>query len=332
MDMNKTVIPFGLFVVLTLVLAACGGDTSDSATPTSADVRLDEDYADALPVSSQLSIGTLMLEETEEAVTVEQAGALLPNYQMLQSLQSSGTAAEAELEVVLKQIQEAMTNEQLTTIKEMQLTAASMLELAQERGLGRGFSGGAGGAGGAGGFRPPAGVNPGGGGGRGGGFGGGFGGGGNLSPEAQQAALAERMNQFAGTAMTGMLISLLEARAEGETWEAAAPNQEFILQRQIFTAISEVSGIDLQEIATQAREGKTLLEIAEAKGADVDELVTLVVAAETERVEQAVADGTMERADADAWLEDLEARSREMLEQSLQFGRPGARGDDSGQP
>ena len=326
--MNKTVVFLGLIVAL--ALTACGGDTSDPATPTSADVSLDEDYADALPVSSQLAIGTLMLEDTEGAVTVEQAGELLPNYQMLQALQSSGTAAEAELEVVLKQIQRAMTNEQLTAIKEMQLTADSMLELVQERGLGRGFAGGAGGAGG---FRLPAGVNPGGGGGGpGGGFGGGFGGGGNLSPEEQQAAMAERMNQFAGTAMTSMLISLLEARAEGEAWEVAAPNQDFILQRQIFAAISEAAGVDQQEITEQAREGKTLLEIAEANGADVDKLVAQVVAAETERVEQAVADGTMEQSDADEWLADLEARVREMLEQPLQFGGPGAKGDDSAQP
>ena len=326
--MNKTVVFLGLIVAL--ALTACGGDTSDPATPTSADVSLDEDYADALPVSSQLAIGTLMLEDTEGAVTVEQAGELLPNYQMLQALQSSGTAAEAELEVVLKQIQRAMTNEQLTAIKEMQLTADSMLELVQERGLGRSFAGGAGGAGG---FRLPAGVNPGGGGGGpGGGFGGGFGGGGNLSPEEQQAAMAERMNQFAGTAMTSMLISLLEARAEGEAWEVAAPNQDFILQRQIFAAISEAAGVDQQEITEQAREGKTLLEIAEANGADVDKLVAQVVAAETERVEQAVADGTMEQSDADEWLADLEARVREMLEQPLQFGGPGAKGDDSAQP
>ena len=329
--MNKTVVFLGLIVAL--ALTACGGDTSDPATPTSADVSLDEDYADALPVSSQLAIGTLMLEDTEGAVTVEQAGELLPNYQMLQALQSSGTAAEAELEVVLKQIQGAMTNEQMAAIKEMQLTADSMLELVQERGLGRGFAGGAGGAGG---FRPPAGVNPGGGGGgRGGGFGGslgGFGGGGNLSPEEQQAALAERMNQFAGTAMTGILVSLLEARAEGEAWEVAAPNQDFILQRQIYAAISEAAGVDQQEITAQAREGRTLLEIAEANDVDVDERVAQVVAAETERVEQAVADGTMEQSDADEWLADLEARVREMLEQPLQFGGPGAKGDDSAQP
>jgi hypothetical protein len=334
-EMNKIMTFCGLFVTLALMLTACGGDASDSATPTTAEVRLDEEYADALPVPSQLAIGTLLLEDTDGAVTAEQAAQLLPNYQMLQALQSSGTAAQAELDAVLKQIQEAMTSEQLTIIKEMQLTADNMLELMQERGLGRGFAGGDSGTGGAGRFQPPAGAAPGGGGpdgGFGGGFRGGFGGGGSNSSEEQQAAIGDRLNQFAGTAMTGMLVSLLQARAAGETWQVAAPNQDFILQRALFEAITTSTGIDQQELMTQTREGNTLLEIAEANGADADKVVAQVVAAETERVNQAVADGSMEKADADAWLADLEARIREMLDQSLQFRGPGARAGDSTQP
>jgi hypothetical protein len=286
-------------------------------------VTLNEDYADALPVSSQLAIGTLLLEETNDAVTVEQAGDLLPNWQMFQALQSSGTAAQAELDAVLNHVRGAMTNEQLMAIKEMQLTLDNLLELVQERGLARGFAGGAGGPGG-GGFRPPAGVFSGGG--TGGGPGGGFGGGANLSPEEQEAALGERMNRFAGTAMTGMLVSLLEARAEGETWEIAAPNQDLGLQRVLLGAIAEATGLDQQEIRSQAGEDKTLREVAEGNGADIDAIVAQVVAAETERVNQAVADGTLEQAAADEWLADLEVRVREVLEQPLQFGGRGAFG------
>lgn len=331
--LKKTVV-LGSLLVLVLA-AACGSDdggAADASEATSAKskhVTLNADYADALPVPSQLAIGTLMLEETENAVTVEQAGELLPYWQMLQALQSSGTAAQAELDAVLNQIQEALTSAQLTAIKEMQLTPDSMMELAQERGLGAGM----GNAGGGGGFRPPAGMAPGAGGGPGGGFGHGFSiGGDNLSPEEQQAALEERITTMAGTAMTRVLISLLEARAEGETWEIPAPNQDFGLQRALFTAVAEATGLDQQAIRTQTGDGKTLLEIAEANGADMEQLVAQVVAAETERVEQSVADGTLEQADADAWLADLEARVKEILEQPLQFGGPGMRNGGFGQP
>jgi hypothetical protein len=285
---------------------------------------LNEDYAEALPVSSQLAIGMLMLEGTENAVTVEQAGELLTLWQMLHALQGSGTASQAELDAVVDQIQGAMTHEQLAAIREMKLTADSMTGLVQELGLGRGLAGGAGGAGG---FQPPAGMEPGG-----GGFGGGgmLGAGENLSPEEQEAAAAERMNAFAGTAMTGMVVLMLEARAEGETWEVAASNQEVELQRALLGVVAEVTGLDEQEIITQTGEGQTLQEVAEANGADAERILAQVVAAEAERVNQAVTDGGLEQAEGDQYLANLETLAREMLQGAWQFGGRG--GDGSGQP
>jgi hypothetical protein len=328
--MLKKVGALGVLLLIVAGLAACGSSGDDSATTSegsatitganastaSAVVTLNDDTADALPVASQLSIGTLMLEGTVDAVTAEQAGELLPNWQMLQALQSSGTAAEAELDAVLNQIQGAMTDEQLTTIKEMQLTLDSMMELVQEQGLRMGAAAGPRRSGT---VRPPAGVETGGAGGPGGQFGA-FGGGQDLSPEEQEAAMAERMNSLAGTAMTGMVISLLEARTEGETWEIAAPNQEMVLQGELLTVIADATGLDQQEIITQTREGATLLEIAKANGADVDEIVAQVVTADTERINQAVADGSLEQEEVDQWLAGLEAQVKELLEGTLLFG------------
>jgi hypothetical protein len=317
--------------LLAVAIIRCGGGGPDAAeNPTAARVTLNEHYAGALPISSQLTIGTLLLEGTEDAITEEQAGELLTNYQMLQALQASGTAAQAELDAVLDQIQEAMTDEQLAEIKDMQLTADSRLELVQERGLGRGLAGGSGAGGG---FRPPEGALPGGGGGPGGGFGGLGGlGGGDLDPEERQAALAERLNQSAGTIMTGALISLLEARAAGEDWQATAPDRDFGLQRTVFGALAEATGLEPQAMMAQIGEGQTLADVAAENGTDVEAVVAQVVAAETGRVEQAVADGSMGRSDADAWLADLEARVREILQQPLQFRGSGGLGDSSGQP
>ena len=159
--MVKKIFVLGILLALMAALAGCGGDGggdgSDEAGSSPAGVTLNEDYPDALPVSAQLSIGTLALEGTDDAVTVEQAGELLPAWKMLQALQGSGTAAQAELDAVLNQIQAAMTPTQLTAIQEMRLTPTSLLELAQEQGLGRGLAGGVGQGGG---FRPPAGVSP----------------------------------------------------------------------------------------------------------------------------------------------------------------------------
>ena len=330
--MLRKLIALGVMLTIVAGLAACGSSEDSNASVPVASVTvvkekatseetvttLNDDYADALPVSSQLAIGTLMLEGTDEAVSAEQAGELLPNWQMLEALQSSGTTAQAELDAVLTQIQAAMTSRQLAAIKDMQLTLDSLMELVQEQGLRIGTADGTGRSQT---VQAPAGVAPG----AGGGPGGGFGAGGDLgaddspSPDEKEAAVAERMNALAGTAMTGTLVSLLEARTEGESWEIAAPNQAFELQRTLVGAVAEATGLEQQEITMQTREGKTLAEITAANGGDVDEIVAQVVAAETERISQSISDGTVEQTDADQSLADLEARVKELLEGTLQL-------------
>jgi hypothetical protein len=328
MKMNKKMTVIGILLVLTLALAACGsgGDNNASAPEASATnagtaataVTLNDDYTDALPVATQLAIGTLLLEGTDEAVTVEQAGDLLPSWQMLTALQGSGTAAQAEMDAVLDQIQGEMTATQLTAIQGMQLTPSNILEMVQQGG---GFGGLKGGGGQGGGFAPPAGVAPGGAGAPGGGFGAGDGT--DLSPEEQEAALAERMNTQMGAVLSDMLVSLLEARAEGETVATAAPNQAFETTRVLLGVVAEATGLDQQAVMTQAREGQTLAEIAAANGADGEELVAQAVAAETARIDQAIADGTLDQSDADDLLADVETRIQDVLEQPLQFGGRG---------
>jgi hypothetical protein len=333
----------GVLLGVVVTMAACGseggsnGDSANATTVTAAGnsgVTLNADYTDALAVPSQLAIGTLMLEDTENAVTSEQASTLLPSWKMLQALQSSDTAAQVEVDAVLNQIQGAMTDEQLLAIKEMKLTPESMTELAQERGLGLGRGAGADEEGG-GGFRPEGafmfGGGPGGGPGGGMGPGGAFGGG-NVNPDEMQADVADRMNRFLGAAVSNMVVSMLEARAEGKTWEVAAPDPNFGLQRTLFSAIADAAGIDQQSMMEQLRDGKSLLEIIEASGTDVDMIIGQVVNAETERVGQAVADGSMTQADADEWLAGLEQRARDMLEGTFQFGGRGAPGAGTDQP
>ena len=144
--MTRT-ITIGILLMLLVTLTACGGGAATLTEPT------------ALPQSIQLSMGTLKLEETPQAVTAEQAQELLPLWQMLRTLQQSDTAAQAEIEAVLNQIQGTMTPEQRAAIKQMDLTLASMRTMAQELGLGMGRGEGEGSSGGQeGGFRPPEGM------------------------------------------------------------------------------------------------------------------------------------------------------------------------------
>lgn len=132
-----------VFLVATVVaLAGCGGGEATPApdedvgeTYTSA--VLDTSYDGALSVSNQLVLGTLELEETENAVTPEQAKSLLPLWQALQG----GVTAQAEVNAVLKQIEGTMTQEQLQAISRLQLTGEDLQAWMQEHGVGPGPGG-----------------------------------------------------------------------------------------------------------------------------------------------------------------------------------------------
>lgn len=60
----------------------------------------------ALSERNQLSLGIILLDVSANAVTLEQAQTMRPLWQLLQNLQGSGTAADAEVSAVLRSIYE----------------------------------------------------------------------------------------------------------------------------------------------------------------------------------------------------------------------------------
>ncbi len=201
-----------------------GSQATEGTTDTSPErARLGEGE---IPVLTQLMLGTLQLERTDLAVNSAQAAELAPLWKVLRSLTTSDTAAEAEIEAVIRQIQEAMNPEQIEAISAFELTPDDMQTIIRDLGIE---------------FGPPEGsegfdgegFNPGqfggqfggpGGGGPGGQFGGGQGGfqdgGGDFDPEAFATQRAERgLESFggfggrAGGFLFEPLIELLEARA-----------------------------------------------------------------------------------------------------------------------
>ncbi|MCB8980061.1 MAG: hypothetical protein H6657_21835 [Ardenticatenaceae bacterium] len=295
-----------LLMVLFLVGVACSSETASEATNetaanesavdtnvvanTSADpsaaiaesdtVRLNEDYNDALPVMSQLAVGTIQLEETDLAVDEALAAEILPLWQAVQSLSSSDTAASVEIEAVLNQIQDTMQPAQVAAIAAMNLTSDSLTDLMESgaitfgRGSGQGQGNGSGT--GNGGFTPPEGFVPGQGGGPGGVPGGGPGGGGfgGVSGETlSEDDLATRQAQFASgdglaavqdQAFVGAVIRLLQNKT-GELPE----NPMAGVMDVVFTAVAEATGLTVEDIQAQMGEGTTLTSIIEANGGDV---------------------------------------------------------------
>jgi hypothetical protein len=134
-----------ILILISAILPGCGGQAApaneDSGAAYTSEV-LDTDYEGALDVGNQLALGTLQLEEADHTLTPEQAKSLLPLWQALRG----GVTAEGEVSAVLRGIEGAMTEEQLATIADMQLTWEDMQAWMQDQelGTGGGFPGAAG--------------------------------------------------------------------------------------------------------------------------------------------------------------------------------------------
>ena len=211
-------------LLFTLVLAACG--VSDSGTPT-APTQVDD-----LPIETRIAVGTLKLEGGEQAVSAEQAGELLVMWQVYQELRNSDTAAQAEIDGLVQQIQDTLTPEQMEAIQVMSLTQQDVFALMQEQGAEMGlaqrsssegtftFDPAAGGGPPDGGGGPPPDGGMGGGAPPDGGMGGDMGEMGGVAPgsgtdQSQGAATGQdlRRNEGVPTAVVSALIQYLEGKA-----------------------------------------------------------------------------------------------------------------------
>jgi hypothetical protein len=138
-----------ILVLLAGVLAGCGtaasaatGADSDRAEVGSVEATsgsvLTESYEGALPISSQLALGTLLLAGAQNAVSPEQARTLLPLWQVIES---GSLKSEAETGSVLGQIEKAMTPEQLASIAALELTGEDLGTWAREQSVNLGDPG-----------------------------------------------------------------------------------------------------------------------------------------------------------------------------------------------
>lgn len=135
----QTVLISILVLVLPMaLLAACASSdptqvVEEAVSSSYTSEILDTSYTGALSAANQLMLGTLLLEETEHAVTPEQATVLLP---LWQALQGGGVTIQTEINAVLKQIEGEMAQEQLEAIAAMQLTQEDLRAWMEEQGMG----------------------------------------------------------------------------------------------------------------------------------------------------------------------------------------------------
>ena len=128
--MNRST--FILLLIFTLIMTACSGNFSNSATST-ADTQSGP-AAGELSALMQTALGIIKLDGTENAITASQAKELLPLWETLQVLESSDTAAAGEKDALITQIQETMTQEQAQAINALNLTRQDMFSIMQSQG------------------------------------------------------------------------------------------------------------------------------------------------------------------------------------------------------
>jgi len=243
MRTKKFVLPLAaVIVVLAIVLVACGakatatttaGGTTGGTTGGSGGFAANgtpgaRNLTQPLPLAESLLIGTLKLQGTGNAVDAKTAAALVPLWQAYAQLTSSNTAAQAEIDAVVTQIQQTMTPAQVQAITAMKLTRQDMYTEMSSLGLtnggangtpgfsftpraGGGTTGGARGGGGGGGFAFPGGG--GGGGVPGAGGAGGTTGAARPTQNATQIALRAQFANRIPTALMNALVSFLQKTA-----------------------------------------------------------------------------------------------------------------------
>jgi len=129
--MKKSLLLLNIFLILSVVLAGCS-KSADQAT--SSDSTGSSQAGTSLSQVNMLLVGTLKLEDTDQAVSADEAGQLLTLWQAYRSLSNRQTSAEAEVEALLKQIESTMTADQVQAIKAMNLTSTDMMSILQSMG------------------------------------------------------------------------------------------------------------------------------------------------------------------------------------------------------
>jgi hypothetical protein len=134
--MNKRIRYLIFILPLMFAIAACSSLQLPGVTAASANGNQPQQAATFSftnqPLENKLAVGTLKLESTAQAITAEEAKNLLPLWKAVKSLNSSNTASPAEVQALYKQIEDTLTPEQVSTIKDMALTGADFQALMKQ--------------------------------------------------------------------------------------------------------------------------------------------------------------------------------------------------------
>jgi hypothetical protein len=126
--------------------------------------------------------------------------------------------------------------------------------------------------------------------------------------QIEQAVTNGRITQERADRMTDNLPNWIERGLNGELLENRVGRRPLRQagERILLEVVAEETGLRPVQILQQLRDGSTLTEIITANGGNVDETITAAVAAATERINEAVANGNMTQEQADTFINALQ--------------------------
>jgi len=123
-------------------------------------------------------------------------------------------------------------------------------------------------------------------------------------------------------AVTNGYLTQTQADAILEAVRAFAPTylEQSFVRHSPMSVIAKALGLTETELMTALRDGKTIAQLAQEKGVSTETIVNALVAAEKARLDQAVADGKLTQAQADALLKVAQVMAPSYLEGTGKFG------------
>ena len=119
-----------------LALAACSSAAkANPSTNPSSNTGGTNNTSGSTTLENRLAPGILKLESTNLAVTAQQAKQLLPLWQQVQTLDTSGSAQASDYTTVYQQIESALTSDQVNAIQAMSFNQSDIQALMTSLGI-----------------------------------------------------------------------------------------------------------------------------------------------------------------------------------------------------
>ncbi|MEM8619711.1 MAG: hypothetical protein AAGF73_08310 [Actinomycetota bacterium] len=154
------------------------------------------------------------------------------------------------------------------------------------------------------------------------------------SEEDRVAARAERLREFLQPLVDDAVIDAAQADAIAEYMVENAPERPGKGQRGpgsrgagvINEAVTDLLGLTPAELREQLMDGATLAEVATGQGIDPQDVIDEIVGEAEERLDQAVANGRLDQAEADEKLAETTERIAEVVNNGRSEAAPGGFG------